>query len=262
MKRIEDDSVDMVLCDLPFGSTDNTWDIKLPFDKIWEQYNRVCKENAAIVLFSQMPFGAELIMSNPKMFRYEWVWEKSNRAGFLNAKKMPLRIHENILVFYRKLPTYNPQWWYAKPYRRKSGLLQANCYGDVKWDGKKVQESVDGKRYPVDVIKFTSPFMGYDFSTKSIKYRNHPTEKPVDLLEYLIKTYTNEDEMVLDNCMGSGSTGIACANTNRHFIGFETETKYFEIAQRRIKEAEAQNDAFYKVHGREGKADIPCQNKA
>ena len=184
-----------------------------------------------------MPFGAELIMSNPKMYRYEWVWLKSNRAGFLNAKKMPLRIHENILVFYNKLPTYNPQWWYSKPYRKKSAPLKANCYGDVVWDGKEVSESPDGRRYPLDVLEFKSPHMGYDFRTKSSRYRNHPTEKPIDLLEYLIKTYTNEGETVLDNCMGSGSTAVACINAGRHYIGFETEQKYFEIARKRIEEA-------------------------
>ena len=176
-------------------------------------------------------------MSNPKMFRYEWVWEKSNRAGFLNAKKMPLRIHENILVFYRSLPTYNPQYFYAKPYKKKAKPLDCNCYGSVKWDGKTEMGSQDGKRYPVDVISFKSPYMGYDFSTKSIKHRNHPTEKPVDLLEYLIKTYTNKGETVLDNCIGAGSTAVACVNTDRHFIGFEIEEKYYEIAQRRIEDA-------------------------
>ena len=176
-------------------------------------------------------------MSQPKLYRYEWIWEKTLRAGFLNANKMPLRIHENILVFYRSLPTYNPQYFYAKPYKIKGHPLDCNCYGDVKWDGKTETWSSDGKRFPVDVIKFISPFTGYHMGRKEKVRRNHPTEKPVDLLEYLIKTYTNEGETVLDNCIGSGSTAIACVNTDRHFIGFETEEKYYEIAQRRIEDA-------------------------
>ncbi|MBR1579760.1 MAG: site-specific DNA-methyltransferase [Selenomonadaceae bacterium] len=248
MKRIPDGAVDMVLCDLPFGSTDNPWDKRLPFESLWEHYNRVCKENAAIVLFSQMPFGAELIMSNKKMFRYEWVWHKALPVGFLNAKKMPLRLHENILVFYCKLPTYNPQWWYSKPYKRKRKPIDCNCYGDVVWDGKEYTESADGRRCPVDVIKFNNDAnRGFNFKTRTVKTRLHPTEKPIDLLEYLIKTYTNEGETVLDNCIGSGSTAVACVNTNRHFIGFETEEKYFEIAQKRIAEAQKVDKGDVKV---------------
>lgn len=237
MKRIPDGSVDMVLADLPFGSTNNPWDIRIPFEPLWEHYLRVCKHNAAIVLFSQLPFGAELIMSQPKLFRYEWIWEKTNRAGFLNAYKMPLRIHENILVFYRNLPTYNPQYWFGKPYKKKVVPIDCNCYGDVVWDGRTEMGSPDGKRFPVDVIKFTSPMMGWNTRTKEAIRRNHPTEKPVDLLEYLIKTYTNEGELVLDNTIGSGSTAVAAINTGRHFIGFETNKDFFEIAQRRIADA-------------------------
>ncbi len=238
MKKIPAGSVDMVLCDPPYGNTDNDWDVKLPTDKVFTEYLRVCKENAAIVLFSQMPFGAELIMSQPKLYRYEWIWEKPMPVGFLNAYKMPLRCHENILVFYRKLPTYNPQYWYSKPYKKtKIKPISAHCYGKVKWNEKTESQCSDGKRYPRDVMKFDKEFFGYNMKLKKSVYSKHPTQKPIALPEYLIKTYTNEGELVLDNCMGSGSTAVACINTNRNFIGFETEKKYVDIALERIEEA-------------------------
>lgn len=218
MKQVSDKSIDLILCDLPYGTTANKWDTVIPFDKLWAQYKRIIKDNGAILLFSQMPFGANLIMSNPKMFRYEWIWEKENITGFLNAKKMPLKKHENILVFYKHLPTYNPQMREGfKPYSQMSGKGSSN-YGDYK----AIPSSSDGTRYPIDMIKFNRD--------KGL----HPTQKPVALLEYLIKTYTNEGDVVLDNCMGSGSTGIACKNTNREFIGMELDEKYFNIACERI----------------------------
>lgn len=223
MKRIESGSVALILTDPPFGTTDCEFDKKLPSEPMWEQFKRVTKQNAAIILFSQMPFGAELIMSNREMFRYEWIWEKSLGVGFLNAKKMPLRCHENILVFYEKLPTYNPQFTKGKPYVKKNSSCTPNY--------QKLKELVftnDGERCPRDVIHFNS-------QTESEKL--HPQQKPVDLLSYLIKTYTNEGELVLDATMGSGSTGVAAMNTNRRFIGFETETKFYEIAKKRIDEA-------------------------
>lgn len=219
MNDIPNKSIDLILCDLPYGTTQNKWDAVIPFDKLWAQYNRIIKDNGAIVLFSQMPFGANLIMSNPKMFRYEWVWEKEQGTGHLNAKKMPLKKHENILVFYKHLPTYNPQMREGfKSYTCLSGKGSANY-------GKQTQVITenDGTRYPLDVIQF-----GRD------KGGLHPTQKPVALLEYLIKTYTNEGETVLDNCMGSGSTGVACKNTNREFIGMELDEKYFNIARERL----------------------------
>lgn len=223
MKNIPDKSIDMILCDLPYGTTHNKWDTIIPFDKLWAQYNRIIKDHGAIVLFSQMPFGASLIMSNPKMFRYEWIWEKNQAAGFLNAKKMPLRKHENILVFYKHLPTYNPQ-------------------GLIKLD-KPIQEegsaNRNGKNYGVADKSFIRTHTNYptDIITFSKDAGYHPTQKPVDLLEYLIKTYTNEGDLVLDNCMGSGSTGVACVNTNRDFIGMELNEEYFKIACERIEEA-------------------------
>ena len=185
-------------------------------------YERIIKDNGVIVLFSQMPFTAELVHSNLKLFRYEWIWEKDNGTGFLNAKKMPLKKHENILVFYKKLPTYNPQMRTGfKPYKCKQGRHSTN-YG--LYEQGHITES-NGERYPIDIIEFKK-----DTGL-------HPTQKPVALLEYLIKTYTNEGETVLDNCMGSGSTGVACVNTNRNFIGIELSEEYYNIAVRRINEA-------------------------
>lgn len=222
MKGIPDKSVDMVLADLPYGTTQNRWDIVIPFEPLWEQYRRVCKKNAAICLFGQMPFSAALVMSNPREFRYEWIWQKAQGSGFLNANRMPLRAHENILVFYETLPTYNPQKGKAKPYKAKSGEKTSSNYG--KFDGS-WHTANNGDRYPVDILRF--PAVRGD----------HPTQKPVPLLEYLIRTYTNEGETVLDNCMGSGSTGVACVNTGRDFIGIELDETYFKIAEQRINEA-------------------------
>ena len=213
------------------GTTNNYWDKRIPFEPLWTEYKRITKANAAIVLFSQMPFGAELIMSNRKMYRYEWIWEKNVGLGFLNAKKMPLRCHENILVFYRKLPTYNPQYKDGEPYKNKryEDTPHGSTYGNFKYSNN---DNESGKRYPRDVIKVITerPVFGN-------REMYHPTQKPVDLLDYLIRTYTNEGELVLDNCIGSGSTAVACVNTGRNFIGFETDSGYCEVARRRIDEA-------------------------
>lgn len=223
MKKIPDKSIDMILCDLPYGTTQNKWDSVIDLELLWKQYNRVIKDNGCISLFSQMPFSASLVMSNYKYFRYEWIWEKMKGTGHLNEKKMPLKKHENILIFYKKLPIYNAQMRKGfKPYKCMSGVGSKN-YGKQK---RVVTDSGD-ERYPLDVINF-----GYDS-----KYKLHPTQKPVALLEYLIKTYTNEKDIVLDNCMGSGSTGVACVNTNRKFVGIEKDSNYYKIAKRRIKEA-------------------------
>lgn len=220
MKNIPDKSVDMILCDLPYGTTKNKWDSIIPINKLWEAYERIIKENGAIVLFAQTPFDKALGASNLKMLKYEWIWKKENGTGFLNAKKMPLKNHENILVFYKKPPTYNPQMRTGfKPYSQMSGKGSSN-YGEQV----RVKTINEGDRYPVDIIEF-----------KRDKEKVHPTQKPVALLEYLIKTYTNESELVLDNCMGSGSTGVACKHLNRRFIGIELDKEYFEIANNRIK---------------------------
>lgn len=222
MDDLPDKSIDMILCDLPYGTTSrNKWDSIIPTDKLWAQYKRIIRDGGAIVLFAQQPFACDLIQSNRKWFRYEWIWEKSCAVGFLNANRMPLRAHENILVFYNKLPTYNPQKTNGKPYRAKSGNITSTNYGIFNGDYRTV--NLDGKRYPRDVIRFNGE-TGY-----------HPTQKPVPLCEYLIKTYTNEGELVLDNCMGSGTTGLACVNTNRRFIGMELDKEYLRIAKERLE---------------------------
>ena len=221
MKRIDDKSIDMILCDLPYGMTYNKWDTVIPLDKLWEQYERIIKDNGAIVLTAQTPFDKVLGTSNLKMLRYEWIWEKENATGFLNAKKQPLRKHENILVFYKRLPLYNPQMGKGKSYtavRKEKPSL--NYYNNQKM----TKTVSDGERYPVSIIKFNRD-----------KEKLHPTQKPVALFEYLIKTYTDEGEIVLDNCIGSGTTAFACLNTNRNFIGFEKEEKYYNIANKRIE---------------------------
>ena len=220
MKNIPDESIDMILCDLPYGTTRNKWDSIISLDKLWEQYERIIKNNGAIVLFSQMPFTIILAESNFKRLKYEWIWEKEQGTGFLNSKKMPLKSHENILVFYKKQPTYNPQMRIGfKPYIIKKGNHGSN-YGNDKG----AITISNGERFPLDIINF-----------KRDKDKLHPTQKPVALLEYLIKTYTNENDTVLDNCMGSGSTGVACINTNRNFIGIEIDDHYFKIAKERIE---------------------------
>ena len=219
MKRIDDKSIDMILCDLPYGTTNNKWDSVIPLDKLWEQYNRVIKDNGAIVLTAQTPFDKVLGVSNLKTLKYEWIWSKTQGTGHLNAKKIPLKNHENILIFYKKLPTYNPQMTKGKAYTQKSGRSSSNYNKQVS-----VVTENKGFRYPLTVQQFKSE--------KGL----HPTQKPVALFEYLIKTYTNEGETVLDNCMGSGTTAIACLNTNRNYIGFELDEGYYEVAVNRIKE--------------------------
>jgi site-specific DNA-methyltransferase (adenine-specific) len=220
MDVIEDKSVDMVLTDLPYGVTArNKWDVVIPLEPLWEQYKRVIKENGVIVLTAIQPFTSVLVISNPEMFKYEWIWEKQQGTGFLNAKKQPLRNHESVLVFYDNQPTYNPQFTKGKPYKCKSGIGSSNYGKQVS-----VITDSDGSRYPLTVQKFS-----YDGK------KEHPTQKPVALFEYLIKTYTNESDTVLDSCIGSGTTAIACKMTNRHYIGIELSQEYCQIAEQRIK---------------------------
>lgn len=223
MVNIPDNSVDMILCDLPYGTTQNKWDVIIPLDKLWEQYKRITKPNSAILLFSQMPFTAQLVMSNPKMFRYEWILEKANATGFLNAKKMPMKAHETMLTFYDKLPTYNPQMSKGKVHKRGGGAHnKIENYG-LFYD---IENELSDEHYPRDVQKVVWRKVG----NKTI----HPTQKPISVCEYFIKTYSNEGDIVIDNCMGSGSTGVACVNTKRNFIGIEKDEKYFNIAYERI----------------------------
>ena len=229
MKGIADGSVDMILCDLPYGTTQCKWDTVIPFEPLWEQYKRVIKSNGAIVLTAQSPFDKVLACSNLQMYRYEWIIEKTHATGHLNANRMPMKSHENALVFYKVLPTYNPQMTTGHT-PVHSAVKTIESQNKTSIYGKATREMVSGgstSRYPRDVIKFK-----WDTQKSSL----HPTQKPVALFEYLIKAYTNPGELVLDNCMGSGTTAIACMNTGRNFIGFEMDKGYYDIAYRRIED--------------------------
>lgn len=220
MKDIPDGSIDMILADLPYGTTACKWDTIIPFEPLWAEYERIIKDNGAIVLTGSQPFTSALVMSNPKLFRYEWIWEKEQGVNFLLAKKQPMKVHENILFFSRKQTTYKPQMTYGKPYVSGKGDS-----GEVTGRVVKKQTKNNGTRYPRTVQRINR------------ETGMHPTQKPVGLFEYLIKTYTNEGETVLDNVMGSGTTGVACLNTNRRFIGMELDDDYFKIANERIEDA-------------------------
>jgi site-specific DNA-methyltransferase (adenine-specific) len=218
MKRITDKSIDMILCDLPYGTTACKWDSIIPYEKLWEQYNRIIKDKGAIVLHCEQPFTTTLINSNLKNYKYSWIWYKHQVSGFLNAKKQPLRNCEDIAVFYKKQPTYNPQMTKGKMQLKNTG-------GDSKNYNKfEAQPHYSNEYYPTSLL---------DFPLKRFK-NGHPTQKPVELEEYLISTYTNEGEIVLDNCMGSGTTAIACININRNYIGFELDNTYYNLAKERI----------------------------
>lgn len=226
MKEIPDQSVDMILTDPPYGTTACKWDSTIPLEPMWEQLKRIIKPNGAIVMSCQTPFDKVLGSSNLQMLKYEWIWEKTSATGHLNAKKAPMKAHENILVFYNKLPVYNPQKTFGhKPTNNfyKKNNQDGECYG--------MSKSVSGggatDRYPRSVQVFSSDKQ---------KVKLHPTQKPVALMEYLIKTYTNEGETVLDFTMGSGTTGVACRNLTRNFIGIEMDNTYYSIAVNRIKE--------------------------
>ena len=221
LPTLESNSVDMVLVDLPYGTTACKWDSIIPLDKLWEQYNRICKENGAMVFTAAQPFTTILAASNLESFRYEWIWEKPQGTNPMNAKVMPLKSHENILVFYRKKPVYNPQMWYSTPYSGFSS--NTSKIGEVNGSAEsKHRDNPEGSRYPKTILKFKQE--------KGL----HPTQKPVNLMEYFIKTYTNEGDTVLDNTMGSGTTGVACRRTNRNFIGIESDENYYNVANHRI----------------------------
>ena len=229
MSKIPDGSVDMILCDLPYGTTACKWDTVIPFDPLWDQYKRLIKENGAIVLTASQPFTSALVMSNTGAFKYEWIWEKSKASNFLLARKQPLKAHESVLIFCFGTPLYYPQKTKGKPYSGEKRAGKKGSNSDVVNDVPNPQfrnGSADGTRYPRSVQYFATP--------ESEGSTFHPTQKPIALLEYLIRTYTNEGETVLDNCMGSGSTGVACVNTNRRFIGIELDEKYYGIARKRI----------------------------
>ena len=221
--QIESGSVDMILCDLPYGTTQCKWDSILPLDKLWKEYNRIIKKNGAIVLFSSQPFTSVLINSNIKNFKYTWVWEKSKATNYLNAKKQPLRASEDICVFYQKQPTYNPQMTEGKPYNKGTALRETEVYGSQV----AVEVKSDGARYPRNVIYFKTA----ESEGKVV----HPTQKPLALLEYLIQTYSNEGEIILDNTAGSFSTAIAATKLNRNWIGIEQEEEYCRIGLERLE---------------------------
>lgn len=225
LPTIDDKSVNLVLADLPFGTTRrNKWDNIIPFESLWKEYKRILADKGAILLFGDEPFATKLRASNYKWYRYDWYWIKGGSpTGFLNARRMPLKKVETISVFYPKLPLYNPQKTKGKPYKAQQASTTTN-YGIVKQTH--ILTDNKGDRFPTNVLNFNKVQRG-----------DHPTQKPVELLEYLIKTYTNEDMIVLDNTMGSGSTGVACKNTNRNFIGMELDKKYFDIAKERINNA-------------------------
>lgn len=221
-KHVEDKSIDMIFCDLPYGTTQNKWDSVIDLDKLWIEYKRVIKDNGAIVLFAQTPFDKVLGASNLKMLKYEWIWEKFRATGNLNAKKMPMKKHENILVFYKKAPTYNPQ-------------------GLIKLDTPRTEKlrNSNSSNYGVRDRDWVQEYTNYPKSILSVKEehnvgRLHPTQKPLALIEYMIKTYTNEGDLILDNTCGSGTTGLGAKNLKRNYIMMEQDPKYYDIACKRV----------------------------
>jgi len=225
MKTIPDKSIDMILCDLPYGTTACKWDNVIPFEPLWEQYNRVIKNNGAIVLFGREPFTSKLIICNIKNYKHKWVWNKKQSGSFANAKYMPLQIEEDIIVFSNAKVNYYPIMRKGKMRKKGGGTKQIESMSKfVRPDYYKYSDEY----FPVNILEEYP-------NCSNKKYNQHPTQKPVALLEYLIKTYTNEGETVLDNCMGSGSTGVACINTNRNFIGIELDENYFNVARERIE---------------------------
>lgn len=231
MKSIADGSVDLILTDMPYGTTNCKWDTVIDLESFWIEADRICRHNAAMVFTAAQPFTTTLINSNIKDFRYDLVWCKSKSSGFLNANRMPMRSHEDVLIFYKKLPTYNPQKTDGSPYKRKSSKKQRCGLYNAHLDTDSSSEN--GDRHPFSYQVFKNGNNG------SV----HPTQKPVELMEWLVKTYSDEHDVVIDMFMGSGSTGVACINTNRKFIGIELDPDYFKIAENRINKA-AENSGF------------------
>jgi len=222
---IEDKSIDIIICDLPYGKTKNLWDSVLDLERLWLNYMRIIKPTGAIILFGQDKFSARLMLSNEKYHRYNLIWEKTTPTGHLNAKRMPLRSHEDILIFYKSLPTYNPQKTTGHPRKVSTSHHKRNSMMTTNY-GKHDLHSYDStERYPKSVWKFPSDKQ---------KGQLHPTQKPLALIEMLVKSYSNDGDLILDNCMGSGTLPLACKNLNRKFIGIDSETKYFDIAKKRL----------------------------
>lgn len=232
MKQIPDGSIDMILCDLPYGTTKCKWDTIIPFNELWKQYNRVIKDSGVIVLFSKQPFTTELIHSNLKDYKYSLVWKKDNHDNPMMAKKRILNITEDINLFYKKQCTYNPQ-----------GIIRINKITKQGRGNSLSQQNERDTEYLQEYTNYPKNILEFKRDLPNV----HPTQKPVALLEYLIKTYTNEGDIILDNCMGSGSTCVACVNTNRHYIGFEKEPRYYDIACKRLDEAENKNKELMSV---------------
>jgi len=235
MSNIADKSVDLICADLPYGTTNCKWDSILPLDKLWQEYKRIIKDNGCILLFAQTPFDKVLGSSNLEWLKYEWIWEKTQATGFLNAKKMPMKAHENILVFYKNLPTYNPQKTFGhKPinkYTKKADVQnKTELYGNVTQD---VSGGGETDRYPRSIQVFSS-----DKQKNKLDGTIHPTQKPLALIEYLIKTYTNEGDLVLDTFSGSGTVAEACQILNRKFLCIEKDEKYYKLSIERIKQLE------------------------
>lgn len=241
MKDIPDKSIDMILCDLPYGTTQCKWDTVIPFESLWKYYKRIIKDNGVIVLFGSQPFTSALIQSNPNMFREELIWLKNKAGSGMQSKQKHIKIHENICVFSPNSKyTYNPQRWLIS---EKEFITQRKTFKENEYIGNQIygattrtRKADTGERNPISILSCRVPFTPSKSKTYSedVDLRLHPCQKPIILLEYLIKTYTNERDTVLDNCMGSGSTGVACVNTDRSFIGIELDEKYFDIAKERI----------------------------
>lgn len=237
MATIPDKSIDMILCDLPYGVTArNKWDSVIDLDKLWEQYNRIIKDNGAIILFGQGMFTAKLMISNAGMWRYNLIWEKTQPTGFLNAKRMPMRNHEDICVFYKKAPTYNPQKTLGHIRKTSTAEHKRQCKMSTDYSGHELKDYDSTERYPLSVVKIPLESDSIiTFSKDTQKEALHPTQKPVALCEYLIRMFSNEGDTILDNCMGSGTTGVACINTDRKFIGIEKDPDIYDIAQNRLE---------------------------
>lgn len=232
MKNIPDNSVDCIICDLPYGKIRAKWDSQIDLDLLWTEYKRIRKCNTPVILFADTPFDKKLGMSNFDELKYEWIWEKTQATGFFNAKKMPMKSHENILIFYQNPPKYNPQKTTGhspiNTYTKKIDVCnKSEVYGKVT---KEISGGGETDRYPRTVIKFAS-----DKQKNKLNGTIHPTQKPLALMEYIVKTYTNEGDLILDNCMGSGTTCLAAKNLNRQYIGIEKDQEYYDIAVKRIK---------------------------
>lgn len=228
MKDLPEKSIDMIFTDLPYGQTRNEWDKVIDIEELWKEFKRVIKDNGCIALWSQEPFTSQLIISNPKMFRYKWIVEKGNATGFLNARRMPMKAYEEIVIFYKHLPTYNPQKTTGHERKVSTAEHNRNSKKSTNYNAYEKPTYDSTERFPRDIVKFK-----WDKQKSAL----HPTQKPVEALEYFIKTYTNENDTVLDATMGSGSTGVACINTNRNFIGIEINKEYFDMASKRIDAA-------------------------